>query len=134
MDKTEYMDKKMSTNYKQKEIFETILEGKEHQICSICLDKMMIEDESTTKFMQIFFDKTKKFHKPIYTTHCNHAFHGECLLHYNVKCKNENSINTLGTNDMYGIPCPNCRELIYSIKSYSHYNIDNPCCFKIMSL
>jgi hypothetical protein len=94
--------------------------------CTICNKKY--------SSYQSLWIHNKKFHKPIYTTHCNHAFHGECLLHYNVKCKNENSINTLGTNDMYGIPCPNCRELIYSIKSYSHYNIDNPCCFKIMSL
>ena len=67
-------------NNEPKNIFKEVIEKPQEHDCSICHEQLIIDDPESTKFMKSWLGyKTCKFHKPVYVTSCNHAFHGACL-------------------------------------------------------
>ena len=112
-----------------------IFDKPQEHICSICIEPMVIEDVESSKFMKSLLNyKDKIFHKPIYQTQCNHAFHGDCLLEYKYQKRKsipggyDASMNPI-QQSIYcpSIDCPYCRTNLDYVYTYTHYNIDNPC-------
>jgi hypothetical protein len=112
-----------------------IFNNPQEHVCSICIEPMVVEDEETTQYMKSWLKyKDKIFHKPIYQTQCNHAFHEDCFLKY----KYQKRISKPGGYDASMNPiepvvccpkidCPYCRTNVDYVYTYTHFNIDDPC-------
>jgi hypothetical protein len=112
-----------------------IFNNPQEHVCSICIEPMVVEDEETTRYMKSWLNyKDKTFHKPIYQTQCNHAFHEDCFLKY----KYQKRISKPGGYDASMNPiepvvccpqidCPYCRTNVDYVHTYTHFNIYDQC-------
>ncbi len=119
-------------NNEPKNIFKEVIEKPQEHDCSICHAQLIIDDTESTKFMKSWLkDKTSKFHQPVYVTSCNHAFHGDCLLeyHYHMLCEHVNKANYVSQG--YQIMCPCCREFVEYVTTYTHYNLNTGCKYRL---
>lgn len=120
-------------NNKPKNIFKEVIENPQEHDCSICHEQLIIDDPESTKFMKSWSrDKTFTFHKPVYVTSCNHAFHGDCLLeyHYHMLCEHVSQVN-MSVSLGYQIMCPCCRDFVEYVTTYTHYNLNNGCKYRL---
>jgi hypothetical protein len=120
-------------NNEPKNIFKEVIENPQEHDCSICHEQLIIDDPESTKFMKSWLeDKTCKFHKPVYVTSCNHAFHGDCLLeyHYHTLCEHVNQVHNY-VSQGYQIMCPCCRDFVEYVTTYTHYNLNNGCKYRL---
>ena len=120
-------------NNESQNIFKKVIEKPQEHECSICHEQLIIDHPESSKFMKSWLkDKTCKFHQPVYVTSCNHAFHGDCLLeyHYHMLCEHVNQVN-MGVSPSYQIMCPCCRDYVEYVTTYTHYNINNGCKYRL---
>jgi hypothetical protein len=120
-------------NTETKNIFKEIIENTHEHNCSICNKHMIIDDPDATKIMKCGLEeKISKFHKPVYVTSCNHAFHGDCLLdyHYHMLCEHVNQVNS-SISQRYEIMCPCCRDYVEYVTTYTHYNLNSGCKYRL---
>ena len=120
-------------NNEPKNIFKEVIENPKEHGCSICHEQLIIDDPKSTKFMKCWLeDKTCKLHKPVYVTNCNHAFHGDCLLeyYYHMLCEHVNQVHNY-VSPNYQIMCPCCRDFVEYVTTYTHYNLNNGCKYRL---
>jgi hypothetical protein len=120
-------------NTETKNIFKEILENPQEHHCSICHKHLIIDDPDAREIIKHRLEDNKsKFHKPVYVTSCNHAFHGDCLLeyHYNMLCEHVNQVNRYASQ-RYEIMCPCCRDFVEYVTTYTRYNLNNRCKYRL---
>jgi len=120
-------------NNELKNIFKEVIENPQKHDCSICHKQLIVDEPEATKFMKCRLeDKTCKFHKPVYVTSCNHAFHGDCLLeyHYHALCEHVSQVHNY-VSQGYQIMCPCCRDFVEYVTTYTHYNLNNGCKYRL---